>query len=114
MAAIIAKSVANGIGAARSAFRQERQDGQSRHAEQHRREDSERNRSATEPPANPSPPPPRHPSNGPRLSPPSGGGSGGAALEYQPGKAGNLTRELGITVPFTRLNENGEDNGNGN
>ena len=114
MAALVTKAVASGIGVARNAFRQERQEGQGRHAENQRRQDAERNRSATEPPPNPSPPPPRRPSNGPRLSPPSGGGSGGAALEYQPGKAGNLTRELGITVPFTRLNENGDGNGNGN
>ena len=114
MAALVTKAVAGGIGAARSAFRQERQEGQGRHAENQRRQDTDRNRSATEPPPNPSPPPPRRPSNGPRLSPPSGGGSGGAALAYQPGNAGNLTRELGITVPFTRLNENGGGNGNGN
>ena len=115
MAAIVTKAVVGGIGAARSAFRQERQEGLGRHADNQRRQDAARNRFATEPPPNPSPPPPpRRPSNGPQLSPPSGGGSDGAALEYQPGKAGNLTRELGITVSFTRLNENGDGNGNGN
>ena len=114
MAAIVTKAVANGIGAARSAVRHERQEGQGRHAENQRRQDAERSRSTKEPPPNPSPPPPSQRSNGPRLSPPSGGGSGGAALEYHPSKAGNLTRELGITVDFTRLNGKGDGNGNGN
>lgn len=54
---------------------------------------------------------PRWSPGGPSLPPPPSNGSGGAALEHHLQKAGDKTRQLGITTDFTRLDENGGDSG---
>ena len=116
MAAIVTKAVANGIWRGAECHSPQRAPGSGRGVTPRISGARTLNcsRSTKESPPNSSPPPPSQRSSGPRLSPPSGGGSGGAALEYHPSKAGNLTRELGITVDFTRLNGKGDGNGNGN
>jgi hypothetical protein len=42
-------------------------------------------------------------------SPNNGSGSGGAALEYQPGRPGNYTRDIATDVTELQ-NSNGKDN----
>ncbi len=67
-------------------------------------------RPTVEPPRNPNPPSSpssRPPWNGPVLPP--GDGSGGAQLEYQPGRPGSYTRDIAVDVT-----EYQKRNGNGN